>query len=157
MSRRYLSAKRILIAGLAGLLLVTAPLVAQRGQTPVAPKPPAPLDRSKIPPPGKAPVLNVPSWTQLTLANGASLLVSEKRDLPLISFTITFVGGADQFEPAGKRGIASLTASMFSEGTKTRDGEALSNALQLLGTNVSFRDRKSTLLNSSHIPLSRMP
>ena len=31
---------------------------------------------------------------------------------------------------------------MMSEGTKTRDGEALSNALQLLGTNVSVGDRR---------------
>jgi predicted Zn-dependent peptidase len=129
---------RLLIAGLAGVLLVTAPALAQRGQRGQAPPaaPPAPLDRTKIPPAGKAPVLKVPAWTQLTLANGAGLLVSEKHDLPLVSFTITFVGGADQFETADKRGVASLTAAMFSEGTKTRDGEALSNALQLLGTNV---------------------
>ena len=31
---------------------------------------------------------------------------------------------------------------MMSEGTKTRDGEALSNALQLLGTNVSVERRR---------------
>jgi len=47
------------------------------------------------------------------------------------------MGGANQFEPAGRQGLASLTASMMSEGTKTRDGEALSSALQLLGTTVS--------------------
>ena len=43
-----------------------------------------------------------------TLANGAELVVSEKHDLPLVSFTINFVGGADQFEPADKprRGVA---------------------------------------------------
>ena len=34
------------------------------------------------------------------------------------------------------RGVAAITAAMLSEGTKTRDGEALSNALQLLGTSV---------------------
>jgi predicted Zn-dependent peptidase len=95
------------------------------------------LDRSKIPPPDKAPVLRVPTWTRTSLANGAGLVVSEKHDLPLVSFSITFLGGADQFEPAGRRGLGSLTAAMLSEGTKTHDGEALSNALQLLGTAVS--------------------
>jgi zinc protease len=95
------------------------------------------LDRKKIPPPGKAPTLRVPAWTKSTLANGADLIVSEKHDLPLVSFSITLLGGANQFEPAGKQGVASLTASMLSEGTKTRDGEALSNALQLLGTSVN--------------------
>jgi predicted Zn-dependent peptidase len=94
------------------------------------------LDRTKIPPAGKPPTLTVPVWTTSTLANGAELMLSEKHDLPLVSLAVTFMGGADQFEPADKRGVASLTAAMMSEGTKTRNGEALSNALQLLGTNV---------------------
>jgi hypothetical protein len=39
---------------------------------------------------------------------------------------------------ADRSGVAGLTgASMMSEGTKTRSGDDLSNALQLLGTNVS--------------------
>ena len=95
------------------------------------------IDRKKIPPAGPMPVLSVPTWTKGALANGADLIVSEKHDLPLISFSITFLGGDDQFEPAGRQGAASLTAALLSEGTKTRDGEALSNALQLLGTTVS--------------------
>ena len=96
-----------------------------------------PLDRSKIPPPGKAPELRVPGWMKATLPNGIDLFVSEKHDLPLVSFSLMFMGGADQFETASRRGVASLTASMLSEGTTTRDGEALSNALQLLGTSVN--------------------
>jgi zinc protease len=95
------------------------------------------LDRSKIPPPGRPPTLRVPAWTKSTLANGADLIVSEKHDLPLVSFTITIQGGSYQTEAAGRRGVAAITASMMSEGTKTRDGEALSSALQLLGTAVN--------------------
>jgi zinc protease len=94
------------------------------------------LDRSKQPPIGKMPELRVPVWTKSKLANGAELIVSEKHDLPLVSFSITFLGGADQFEAADTRGVAGLTAAMMSEGTKTRSGDDLSNALQLLGTNV---------------------
>jgi zinc protease len=94
------------------------------------------LDRKQVPPPGPTPTLRVPSWTKTRLANGADLIVSEKHDLPLVSFSITFLGGDDQFEPGGREGVASLTASLLSEGTKTRDGEALSNALQLLGTSI---------------------
>ncbi len=95
------------------------------------------LDRKKVPAAGKTPELRVPAWTKTTLANGAELLLSEKHDLPLIAFSITFLGGADQFEPAGKQSVASLTAALLSEGTKTRDAEALSNALQLLGTAIN--------------------
>ena len=95
------------------------------------------FDRKKIPPSGPAPALRVPAWSKSALANGADLIVSEKHDLPLISLSITFLGGDNQFEPAGRQGVASLTAALLSEGTKTRDGEALSNALQLLGTAVT--------------------
>lgn len=95
------------------------------------------VDRSKQPPIGKVPELRVPTWTRAKLANGTELIVSEKHDLPLVSFSITFLGGSDQFEAADRRGVGSLTASMMSEGTKTRNGDDLSNALQLLGTNVS--------------------
>lgn len=95
------------------------------------------LDRTKVPTPGPAPVLRVPAWTKAQLANGAALIVSERHNLPLVSFSITFLGGANQFEPANRRGVAAMTAAMLTEGTKTRTGDQLSDALQLLGTNVN--------------------
>jgi predicted Zn-dependent peptidase len=95
------------------------------------------LDRTKVPPPGPTPVLHVPAWTKTQLSNGATLIVSERHNLPLVSFNITFVGGSNQFEAAGRRGVAAMTASMLSEGTTTRTGDQLSDALQLLGTNVT--------------------
>ena len=52
------------------------------------------------------PELRVPTWTKSKLANGAELIVSEKHDLPLVSFSITFLGGSDQFETADRRGVA---------------------------------------------------
>jgi zinc protease len=94
------------------------------------------LDRTKVPPAGPMPALHVPTWSTSALANGAALMVAERHELPLVAFTITFMGGADQFETADHRGVAGFTTAMLSEGTTTRDGEALSNALQLLGTNI---------------------
>jgi predicted Zn-dependent peptidase len=94
------------------------------------------FDRSAIPAPGKAPELHVPSWTAMKLADGAQLVVSPRHNLPLVSFTINFVGGADQYEPASKPGVAEFTGAMLSEGTTTRSGDDISNALQLLGTGV---------------------
>jgi zinc protease len=110
------------------LMFVVSGFAAQGQQT---------FDRAKIPPPGKPPALRVPSWTKSTLANGAELIVSEKHDLPLVAFTITFQGGTYQTENAMRRGVGSLTAAMMNEGTRAKDGEALSNALQLLGTSVN--------------------
>jgi len=96
-----------------------------------------PLDRAKIPPPGKTPELRVPVWTKTMLGNGATLIVSERHGLPLISFSITFLGGANQFEPANRRGLAAITSLMLTEGTTTKTGDQLSDALQLLGTSVN--------------------
>ena len=95
------------------------------------------LDRSKAPTPGANPTLRVPTWTKTQLANGATLIVSERRGLPLVSFNLTFVGGSNQFEPVAKLGVASMTTSMLTEGTKTKTGDQLSDALQLLGTNIN--------------------
>src|SRR5690349_23760736 len=101
------------------------------------------LDRTVVPPPGPTPVLHVPTWTKTQLANGATLIVSERHSLPLVSFTITFLGGSNQFEPAGKRGVAAMTASMLTEGTATKTGDQISDALQLLGKigRASCRER----------------
>jgi zinc protease len=127
---------RFITAALAVLLIQAPPARAQEQ-----------FDRTKVPVPGKAPELRVPAWTKDTLANGADLVVAERHDLPLVSFTITFVGGANQYEPADKRGTASFAAALLSEGTKTRDAEAISLALQLLGTSigVSVGDEQGTM------------
>jgi predicted Zn-dependent peptidase len=116
--------------------LVVIPMLMLTGVLPFAQ---STLDRSKAPAPGAQPVLRVPAWTRSTLANGAGLVVSEKHDLPLVSFTMTFSGGYNQADPVARRGLADMTASMMSEGTKTRNGDALAAALQLLGTTVTIR------------------
>jgi zinc protease len=95
-----------------------------------------PFDRTQIPAPGKPPELRVPSWTKDKLANGADLIVSERHDLPLVSFTITFIGGSNQYEPAGQARHRQLCRRAPQRGTKTRDAEAISLALQLLGTSI---------------------
>jgi zinc protease len=95
-----------------------------------------PLDRTKVPAAGKTPELHVPVWTKMSLANGATLIVSERHGLPLVAFSITFVGGANQYEAADRRGLASMTTAMLTEGTTTKTGDQLSDALQLLGSNV---------------------
>lgn len=116
---------------LAAALAVGTPALAQQGAQQAS------FDRTAIPPAGETPELRVPSWTKQPLRDGAQLIVSERHTLPLVSLTITFLGGANQFEPAAKHGVASFAASMLSEGTKTRTGDQLSADLQLLGTNIS--------------------
>lgn len=95
------------------------------------------LDRNTVPAAGPAPTIRIPTWTKSRLANGAELVVSVKKDLPLVSFTVGFVGGTTTYEPAGKTGVASFTTQMLSEGTATKTADELSNAQQLLGINIT--------------------
>lgn len=117
---------------LALALVLAAPAAAQQARSN-----PTSFDRTVIPPPATTPALRVPAWTDAKLSNGAQLVVSERHNLPLVSFTITWVGGADQYEPADKTGLASMVATMLQEGTKNRTGDQISNDLQMLGTTVS--------------------
>ena len=96
---QQLKRTRILPAFAFAVLVLWMPLAAQLS-----------LDRTKIPPAAKPPVLRVPTWTKSKLSNGADLVVSEKHDLPLVSLTITFLGGSNQFEPADRAGLAGMVA-----------------------------------------------
>jgi zinc protease len=109
--------------------LTTTSLAAQARQT-------SKLDRTKVPEAGKAPELRVPGWSKSRLANGAEFVFSQKKGLPLVAVTINFVGGSLQFEDPAKLGTAGFTSAMLSEGTSTRSGDDLSNAQQMLGTQI---------------------
>lgn len=119
-----------ILSACAAVAVIAAPAVAQ--------SPKSSFDRSKLPKASADPVAKIPKWTKATLSNGAQLLVVEKHSLPLVQFTMSFVGGSNQLEPADKPGLGSITASMMTEGTTVRSGDDISNALQLLGTSVGF-------------------
>jgi zinc protease len=116
------------------LIAVTTPLAAQPVTKDVRRS--ASLDRTVQPKAGPQATLRVPTWTKTKLANGAELIVAEKHDLPLVSFSISFVGGTANYEAPEKVGVGAFTASMLSEGTASMTGEQLSDAQQLLGTSI---------------------
>jgi predicted Zn-dependent peptidase len=122
--------RRLTITALLTVAIVAPLAGAQPGARP-------PFDRTKIPTPGAAPATRIPAWTRTKLANGSELVVSVKRNLPLVAFTIGFVGGASSYEPAAKVGLASFTAQMLSEGTASRTADQFSDAQQLLGITIN--------------------
>ena len=127
----YSLARRFLGAG-----LLFAPAFTAPAQQPKPAGRPAAFDRTAIPGPAATPALHVPTWTTTKLANGAQLIVSSRHNLPLVSVTIDFVGGANQYDPPGKSGVGEFAGVMLTEGTTTKSGDDISNALQLLGTGV---------------------
>lgn len=123
--------KATLAGAFSALITAYAPLSAQESLK-------SSFDRTVVPKPAADPVPKMPTWSKATLSNGAQLYVVERHALPLVYFSMNFVGGANQLEPADKKGLGSLTGSMMTEGTTMRSGDEISNALQMLGTGVGF-------------------
>src|SRR5262245_12058427 len=97
-------------------LLVAAPLPAQQPKQAAK----SSRDRHVVPTAAKDPELKVPAWMKTTLANGATLIVSERHSLPLVSVRLNFIGGANQYVTASKPGVAAFTANQMLEGTTHR-------------------------------------
>src|SRR4051812_39955328 len=98
--------KTSIIAGIAAVAALGSQLGAQESLK-------SSFDRTVVPKPAADPVPKIPTWSKATLSNGAQLYVVERHALPLVYFSVNFVGGSNQFEPADKTGLGSLTASMM--------------------------------------------
>ncbi len=94
------------------------------------------FDRSVMPEVGPAPKFTPPRVERRKLSNGLELLVVQRHDLPILTLHLVVRGGED-LEPKGKGGVASLTASLLTEGTKNRDSLAIAGALAEIGTTLS--------------------
>jgi zinc protease len=70
------------------------------------------------------------------LANGATLIVSEQANLPIVIVQVTLDAGA-RLDPPDKAGLASLTADLLTEGTTKRSASEISDAVDCLGASLS--------------------
>lgn len=84
--------------------------------------------------------VTLPQYSEVALPNGATLLLMEKRDVPLVSFTALIRGGSIA-DPAGKEGLASLTADLLKKGAGKRNAaqfaEAVDSSGAILNTNAT--------------------
>jgi zinc protease len=77
-----------------------------------------------------------PAVVQDTLPNGAALLVSEQRNLPMVLVRVMLDAGARR-DPAGRAGLASLTADLLTEGTARRSTQQIKEAIDFIGGSLS--------------------
>jgi zinc protease len=70
------------------------------------------------------------------LSDGAVLLVSEQHQLPMVTVTIAFDAGARR-DPAGKAGLASLTASSLTLGTRDMSATQFNQKVDFMGSSIS--------------------
>jgi predicted Zn-dependent peptidase len=64
-------------------------------------------------------------------------MVLEDRRVPQISFEIIVPGAGGYFDPPDRAGLASYTASLMREGTKTRTSPQISEALETMAATLS--------------------
>jgi zinc protease len=103
---------------------------------------------------GKAPVSNdllkvkLPRPQEADLASGLHLIVLEDRRLPQIAFQIIIPGAGGYFDPADKVGLASYTAQLMREGTKTRTSPQISEELETMSATLNIGSGLSGLTAS---------
>lgn len=84
---------------------------------------------------GYAAVAGVPPATYRTLPNGATLIVSEQRNLPIVMMAATIDAGS-RLDPPGREGLANLTAELLTEGTATRSASEISETVDFIGASL---------------------
>jgi len=111
------------------------------GQVPQDPGSKA-IPLSKVERKNKAPVsdeilrVKIPKPTEITVANGLTILVLEDHRLPLVTARLSILGAGALNDPADVPGLANVTATMLKEGTKTRSSKQIAEQSEELGATI---------------------
>ena len=92
--------------------------------------------RKDMPKPGTVKAAQFPTPDQFTLPNGLKVIVSERRELPVVSASLVFASGSGA-NPADMPGLANFTAAMLDEGTKTRNALQIADETARLGATLA--------------------
>jgi zinc protease len=109
------------------------------------------FDRAVMPRIGPTPEFTPPPVTRRTLSNGLEVLIAERHSLPILTLNLVVQGG-DTLVPAGKEGLASMTAELLTEGTTSRDALGLAGALSEIGASIDANGK----LESSTLSLTTL-
>jgi zinc protease len=88
--------------------------------------------RREQPKAGPAPNVTLPTPASATLSNGLTLILDQRRELPLVAASLIFRTGSDA-NPLDKPGLASFAAAMLDEGTATRNALQIADETAQLG------------------------
>lgn len=81
---------------------------------------------------GGGPGVVTPEFTEVKLPNGARLLLQPDRRLPNVHFRFLLQGGP-LFEPAGKRGVTALLATLLTKDTRRRTAAEVAQFIEEAG------------------------
>ena len=127
-----------------GVLIAGASLTAQQAP-----------DRSKAPALGPAPSLTLPPIVKRTLTNGLSVWIVEMHKVPLVDVTLLVKSGAAA-DPAGKHGVANVTADMLDEGAGTKSALDIADAIAFLGGSLGTSSDWDSSVVRLHLPVAKL-
>jgi len=85
------------------------------------------------------------TYREIALPNGARVILMPKKDVPLISFTARLRGGA-LTDPAGKEGLAALTATLLERGAGKRNAQQFAETVDSAGGTISTGSARESLV-----------
>jgi zinc protease len=88
--------------------------------------------RNEMPTPAAAKTLQLPTPVSETLPNGLTLILNERRGLPIVAANLVLRTGSDA-NPLDKPGLANFAAAMLDEGTSTRNALQIADEVAQLG------------------------
>lgn len=112
-------------------------------------------DRTHPPAVGPAPTLHLPAIQKRQLANGISVWLVELHEVPVVQVDLVVLRGAAS-DPAGKFGLASLTAAMLEEGAGSRSSLEIADAADFLGADLTTAGGIDSSVVRLHVPVARL-
>ncbi len=99
-----------------------------------------PLEQGKI-------IFQLPEIKTFKLSNGLDIYFVKKTNLPIVQMNFLIQSGSKD-DPAGKKGLAYLTAALIDEGAGEYDSLQLDNEIEMLGTIFGVSaDHDNTMLS----------
>jgi zinc protease len=92
--------------------------------------------RNETPKPGPSKPLQLATPVSATLSNGLTLILSERRGLPIVAANLVLKTGSDA-NPLEKPGLANFVAAMLDEGTATRNALQIADQVAQLGASLT--------------------
>jgi zinc protease len=93
--------------------------------------------RNEMPKPAAARPLQLATPVSETLPNGLTLILNERRGLPIVAANLVLRTGSDA-NPLDKPGLANFTAAMLDEGTSTRNALQIADQVAQLGASLGI-------------------
>ncbi len=87
------------------------------------------------PPPAPPRQVHIPTPSESTLPNGLRVIVVEKHGIPLVAARL-LVRSGEEADPSDLPGLADMTATLLTKGTKTRNAEQIAREVEVLGATL---------------------